>query len=113
MNKNWLIIYIAAFFEVCWVSGLKYSTTLTAWGGTVLAIMISFYLLIKATSQLPITTAYAVFTGLGAAGTVISEILFFGTELNWLKIGLCAILITGVVGLKLVTTDGQTKREGV
>ncbi|WP_226669372.1 DMT family transporter [Metabacillus litoralis] len=111
MNKNWVLIYIAAIFEVCWVSGLKYSTTFTAWIATILAIMISFYLLIKATSLLPITTAYAVFTGLGAAGTVIAEILFFGTELNVIKIGLCAILISGVIGLKMVTSDH--KEEGI
>ena len=105
MNKKWLIIYVAALFEVSWVTGLKYADGALAWSGTVAAIIVSFYLLIKASSILPISTVYAVFTGLGAAGTVLVEILLFSSTFSWTKILLCAVLISGVIGLKLVTGE--------
>jgi paired small multidrug resistance pump len=113
MNKNWLNVYIAAIFEVSWVTGLKHAEHGLEWAGTVLAIVISFYLLIRATNTLPISTVYAVFTGLGAAGTVLVEILFFSTSINWLKIGLCAVLISGVIGLKMVTGERDGIKEEV
>ena len=65
-----------SFFEVIWVIGLKHANTFLTWTGTIIAIIISFYLLIMAGKKLPVGTAYAVFVGLGTAGTVISEILF-------------------------------------
>jgi len=105
MNKYWFLVYISTFFEVSWVTGLKHATTGLEWAGTVICILVSFYLLITATKKLPISTVYAVFTGLGAAGTVIVELVLFSNEVNWLKLILCAVLITGVVGLKMVTTE--------
>ncbi|QGQ47919.1 DMT family transporter [Metabacillus sediminilitoris] len=113
MNKHWVIVYFAAIFEVSWVTGLKHAGSSFEWAGTILAIMISFYLLIKATNHLPISTVYAVFTGLGAAGTVLVEILFFSTSISLLKIGLCTLLISGVIGLKLVTNDRNTSKREV
>jgi paired small multidrug resistance pump len=110
MNKNWVTVYVAAIFEVSWVTGLKHAENSLAWIGTVIAIMISFYLLIKATNSLPISTVYAVFTGLGAAGTVLIEIIFFSHSFSWLKIGLCAVLISGVIGLKLATGEHETSK---
>lgn len=111
MNKSWFFIYIAIVFEVSWVTGLKYATSPLEWSVTAISIVISFYLLISATKHLPISTVYAVFTGLGASGTVIIEILFFSNEINWLKIGLCSILIAGVVGLKMVTGSHESPSE--
>lgn len=108
MSKNWFLVYFAVIFEVSWVTGLKHANSTLAWIMTILSILISFYLLIYATKRLPISTVYAVFTGLGATGTVIIELLFFSHEINWVKVGLCAILIAGVVGLKMVTDDHQT-----
>lgn len=110
MNKKWLFVYIAAIFEVSWVTGLKHADDALTWAGTILAIVISFYLLIKATNLLPVSTVYAVFTGLGAAGTVLVEIIFFSTPFSWMKIGLCAVLITGVVGLKVVTGEPEDQK---
>lgn len=105
MNKYWFIVYISTFFEVSWVTGLKHASTALEWIGTVVCIFVSFYLLITATKKLPISTVYAVFTGLGAAGTVLTELILFSNEVNWLKLVLCTILIIGVVGLKMVTTE--------
>ncbi|MGM7723990.1 DMT family transporter [Metabacillus sp. Hm71] len=111
MNKKWLLVYIAGFFEVSWVAGLKHAQDPLAWIGTFSAIIISFYLLIKATNSLPVSTVYAVFTGLGAAGTVLAEIIFFDYPFNWVKIALCTVLISGVIGLKVVTSEHEVQEK--
>ncbi|MCG7342645.1 multidrug efflux SMR transporter [Sporosarcina sp. ACRSL] len=105
MNKDWLKVIIAAFFEVFWVIGLKHANDFWTWTGTAIAIYISFYLMIMAGRKLPVGTVYAVFVGLGTAGTVFSEILFFGEPFKPEKILLIMLLLAGVIGLKLVTTD--------
>jgi paired small multidrug resistance pump len=110
MNKNWIIVFFAAFFEVFWVVGLKHANSLLEWTGTVISIVISFYVLIIAGRKLPVGTVYAVFVGLGTAGTVLSEMLFFGEPLKIGKIVLISVLLIGVIGLKLVTDD--TVEEG-
>lgn len=105
MNKEWMKVFIAAFFEVFWVIGLKHADDIWTWTGTAIAIAISFYLMIMAGKTLPVGTVYAVFVGLGTAGTVIADIMFFGDVFNAGKIGLIVLLLAGVVGLKLVTKD--------
>ncbi|MDF0728122.1 multidrug efflux SMR transporter [Cytobacillus sp. S13-E01] len=107
MNGNWLKVFLAAFFEVFWVIGLKHSETIWAWSGTVISIAISFYVLIMAGRKLPVGTVYAVFVGLGTAGTVIAEIAFFGEPFKMEKVLLVGLLLVGVVGLKLVTKDDE------
>ncbi|WP_232697149.1 DMT family transporter [Brevibacillus daliensis] len=108
MNKNWLYVLIAGLLEIYWVSGIKHSVTWYEWAGTLIAIMISFYVLIQATKKLPIGTVYAVFTGIGTAGTVLTEILLFGEPVVVAKIALVALLLTGVIGLKLITKEEDT-----
>jgi len=105
MNKNWMKVLIAAFIEVFWVIGLAHSNDFWTWTGTLIAIIVSSYLMITAGQVLPAGTVYAVFVGLGTAGTVISEIFFFGEPFKWGKILLILLLLTGVIGLKLVTDD--------
>lgn len=105
MNKDWVKVFIAAFFEVFWVIGLKQAYDFWTWTGTAIAILISFYLMIMAGRKLPVGTVYAVFVGLGTAGTVFSEILFFGEPFKVEKILLIFVLLLGVIGLKLVTKD--------
>ena len=100
-------VFIAAFFEVFWVIGLKHADDVWTWIGTAVAIAVSFYLMIMAGKTLPVGTVYAVFVGLGTAGTVIADILFFGQDFNIAKIGLIALLLIGVVGLKLVTKEQE------
>jgi paired small multidrug resistance pump len=107
MNKEWMKVFIAAFFEVFWVIGLKHADDVWAWIGTTVAIVVSFYLMIMAGKTLPVGTVYAVFVGLGTAGTVMSDILFFGQDFNIAKIGLILLLLIGVVGLKLVTKEQE------
>lgn len=111
MNTNWVKVVLAAFFEVFWVIGLKHADDFWTWTGTVIAIIVSFYLMIMAGKKLPVGTVYAVFVGLGTAGTVFSDIVFFGEPLKIAKVILILVLLGGVIGLKLVTKD--IDKEGV
>ncbi|WP_227394649.1 DMT family transporter [Jeotgalibacillus aurantiacus] len=106
---TWIKVLIAAVFEVCWVIGLKYAEGLWEWSGTLLAIAISFYLLINASKDLPVGTVYAVFVGLGTAGTVVVDILLFNEPFQWLKVGLIGVLLIGVIGLKLVSDSHESE----
>ena len=105
MNKTWLQVVVAAFFEVGWVIGLKHATSTLEWILTVIAIIVSFYTLIAASSKLPVGTVYAVFVGLGTAGTVIADIVLFDEPVKVLKLALIGVLLVGVIGLKLVSHD--------
>lgn len=109
MNKNWIKVLIAAFLEIIWVIGLTQAYDFWTWTWTIIAIIVSNYLMITAAQVLPAGTVYAIFVGLGTAGTVISEILFFGEPFHWGKIILILILLAGVIGLKLVTDDNIEK----
>lgn len=109
MSTNWIKVFIAAFFEVFWVIGLKHADDFWTWTGTVISIIISFYLMIMAGRKLPVGTVYAVFVGMGTAGTVFSEIIFFGESFKLSKTLLILLLLSGVVGLKLVTDDKAEK----
>ncbi len=111
MDTNWIKVFIAAFFEVLWVIGLNHANDFWTWGGTVISIIISFYLMIIAGRKFPVGTVYAVFVGLGTAGTVFSDILFFGEPFKVGKLLLIVILLAGVIGLKLVTTDKAQEGE--
>ncbi|WNS46963.1 multidrug efflux SMR transporter [Paenibacillus sp. MMS20-IR301] len=93
----------AACFEVVWVIGLKHASVPWEWAVTAVAILVSFYALIRASGRLPVGTVYAVFVGLGTAGTVLTGGVLFGEPLRPLKLILIAVLLAGVVGLKLAT----------
>jgi paired small multidrug resistance pump len=116
MNKTWAMVIFAALFEVMWVAGLKYADSVLTWALTVIAIVISFGVLIYSAKKLPTSTVYAIFVGLGTAGTVISEMLFFGEPFKLSKLVLIGVLLAAIIGMKMVTPDhgeGDTaKREG-
>ncbi|WP_110932845.1 DMT family transporter [Paenibacillus bouchesdurhonensis] len=105
MNKTWLSVIIAAVFEVGWVIGLKHASGIFEWGATVIAIIVSFTLMIGASRFLPVGTVYAVFVGLGTAGTVLAEIIIFGAPVQMEKMLLIAVLLLGVIGLKMLSKD--------
>lgn len=91
--------------------GLKHADDPLTWAGTIIVIALSFALLIRVISlKVPVGTAYAVFKGLGTTGTVLEEMLFFGEKFSIVKILLIALLLTGEIGLKMVTTDAKPKR---
>lgn len=105
MNKTWLSVIIASVFEVGWVIGLKHGNGILEWGATVIAILVSFTLMIRASRFLPVGTVYAVFVGLGTAGTVFAEIILFGAPIQIEKMMLIAVLLLGVIGLKILSKE--------
>ena len=107
MDKRWLQVFIAAIFEVGWVVGLKHASTSIEWALTIIALVVSFYLMINASSKLPVGTVYAIFVGLGTVGTVVTDILFFNQPIIWTKMLLIAMLLVGVVGLKMLTAEDE------
>ncbi|MGG1555323.1 DMT family transporter [Paenibacillus ferrarius] len=109
MNRNWMFIFIGAIFEVAWVSGLKHADSVLTWVVTVIAMYVSFHLVIIASTRLPVGTVYAVFTGLGTAGTVLVEMLVFGEPFSLLKMLLIALLLSGVFGLKVLSKEKSPK----
>ncbi len=106
---NWLLLIIAGLFEVCFAFCLgkaKFSTgsTSTYWLlGFLISLTISMALLYKATQTLPIGTAYAVWTGIGAAGTALLGILVFKEPAHFWRIFFLTTLIMSLVGLKFVS----------
>ena len=103
---NWFILIIAGLFEIAWAIGLKYTegfTRLWPTVGTVLAMGISVGLLGIAMKSLPVGTAYAVWVGVGAVGTAILGIVLFGESANAGRIFSLALILAGIVGLKLAT----------
>ena len=108
MAKYWIGILVAACFEVGWVIGLKHAATPLEWGVTVICIIVSFTVLIKASNHLPVGTVYAVFVGLGTAGTVVTDIVLFGQAASVTKLVLIAILLIGVIGLKVVSGEEKS-----
>ncbi|HJW47452.1 MAG TPA: quaternary ammonium compound efflux SMR transporter SugE [Lysobacter sp.] len=102
----WIILVLAGLFEIGWAIGLKYTEGFTRlWPsvGTIVAMAISLGLLGIAMKSLPVGTAYAVWVGVGAVGTVILGIVLFDEPLNALRVGSVALIVAGLVGLKLAT----------
>jgi quaternary ammonium compound-resistance protein SugE len=100
----WLVLVIAALFEISWAIGLKYSQGFTrpvASVVTIIGLVMSVVLLAAAARTLPIGTAYAVWTGIGAAGTAILGLWLFGEPATPARLVCIALIILGVVGLKI------------
>lgn len=112
MNRHWILVIIAGLIEILWAIGLKYANNWVSWIGVAILIFLSFVVLLRALEKVPVATAYAVFTGIGTAGTVLVEMIFFGEAFSWNKIFFILLLLAGVVGLKLVTAESSEK-EGV
>jgi len=110
----WFYVVLAAIVEVFWVIGLKYSDSLLEWSGTIVAIIFSFYFIIKACETLPAGTVYAVFTGSGAAAIALLDFTIFDSEFAISKVLLIGLIIFGVVGIKMTTVDQEdsTDRSG-
>ncbi|MCD8193433.1 MAG: multidrug efflux SMR transporter [Tannerellaceae bacterium] len=112
----WIYLLLAGLSEIVWAYGLKLSDGFgePVWSLiTVFFMIVSFVLFAKAMKGIPIGTAYAVFTGLGAAGTALTGIFFLGEEVNLVKIISLLVLIGGIVGLKLISTSSEGKEEQV
>lgn len=102
----WFLLAIAGLFEVAWAIGLKYTEGFTRlWPsvGTVAAMALSVVLLGLAMRTLPVGTAYAVWTGIGAVGTVILGIVLFAEPATAARLACVGLIVAGILGLKLTS----------
>jgi len=105
---NWVILIIAGVFEVIWAIGLKYTEGFTRlWPSvvTISAMAASLLLLSIAMRTLPVGTAYAVWVGIGAVGAATFGILMLGEPANMARIFSIALILVGVIGLKVTSPD--------
>ncbi|MFX4241452.1 quaternary ammonium compound efflux SMR transporter SugE [Aliarcobacter butzleri] len=103
---SWGILVLAGIFEIFWAVGLKYAdgfTKLIPSLFTIIAMLVSFWLLSLSLKTLPLGTAYAVWVGIGTIGTVIAGIMLFGDSINIIRIISIAFIILGIIGLKITT----------
>ncbi len=102
----WVILFIAGLFEIGWAVGLKYTEGFTRLGPTVftaISLTASMGLLGLAVRSLPLGTAYAVWTGIGAAGTVILGIVLFKEPATVARLVCVGLILSGILGLKLLS----------
>ncbi len=102
----WLYITVAGLFECAWAVGLKYTEGFTKPLPsllTAIAMAASLWLLALAMKTIPVGTAYAVWTGIGAVGVAIIGMLLLGESRDMLRVACLLLIVAGIVGLKLVT----------
>lgn len=102
----WVILVLAGLFEVGWAIGLKYTEGFTRFWPTVWTIAtmaVSVGLLGVAMKDLPVGTAYSIWVGVGSVGTVILGIILFGEPVNVTRVLSIALIVAGIIGLKLAT----------
>lgn len=107
----WICVFFAGIIEVFWPLGLKYADGTLDWTATVIGIVVSFYLLLKAYEVLPAGTVYTVFTGMGTSGLFLVDVLIIGTPVKWQTVLFFSFIVLGVIGLKLVTEDPAAESE--
>lgn len=103
---KWLVLVIAGIFEVWWAVGLKYSegfTKLVPSVLTIIGMIASFYFLSLALKELPLGTAYAIWTGIGTIGTVILGVFLFKEPIDFVRLVCIGFIVAGIIGLKLVS----------
>jgi quaternary ammonium compound-resistance protein SugE len=106
----WVVLFFAGLCEIGWAVGLKYTEGFSRlWPSvaTGVAMLASVVLLGWSLKTLPLGTAYAVWTGIGAVGTAILGMLLFGESREAARLACIALIVAGIVGLKLVTPDGS------
>ncbi len=102
----WLLLLLAGFCEIGWAITLKYTHGFTRFWPSVGVFgggVVSVYLLGLATKEIPIGTAYAIWTGIGAVGTALLGIVLFGEPRTAIRLGCIALIVAGIIGLRLVS----------
>ena len=104
----WIYLAVAGLFECGWAIGIKYTegfTRVTPSVLTILSMIISFWLLSAAMKDIPVGTAYAVWTGIGAVGVAVLGMVFFDESRDILRIICLLLIVSGIAGLKLVSSS--------
>jgi quaternary ammonium compound-resistance protein SugE len=107
----WTLLVVAGLLEVVWALGFKYvgdDAHFLLKAGVFVAVILSFVLLIAALRELPAGTAYAVWTGIGATGVAILGMIFFREPVTLARIAFIALIVVGIVGLRLSSGGTQT-----
>lgn len=102
----WLILFLAGLLETAWAIGLKYTDGFSRlWPSviTLVTMALSFFLLAQAMKSLPVGTAYAIWTGIGAVGAVIMGIILFNEPATLPRLFCLGLIVSGIIGLKLVS----------
>jgi len=105
LNLNWIYLLIAGFFEIFWAVGLKFSQGFSKFLPsilTVIGMLASFYFLSLALKKLPLSIAYAIWTGIGTVGTVLFGVIYFGESISIAKIICVVMIIFGIIGLRIL-----------
>jgi len=100
----WIVLFVAGLFEIAWAIGLKYTEGFSKlWPSvfTIICMIISMGLLAYAVKHLPIGTAYAIWTGIGAVGTAILGIILFNESKELIRVFFIFLIVVGIVGLKV------------
>jgi quaternary ammonium compound-resistance protein SugE len=103
---SWIHLFIAGLFEIVWAIGLKYTQGFTRplpTAITVAGMIVSFYFLSLATKVLPIGTAYAVWTGIGAVGAIVLGIILFKEPIDLWRVIFMLFIVVGIIGLRVVS----------
>jgi len=107
----WVVLFVAGLFEVGWYNGLKYTegfTRLWPTVGTLISVVVSMGLLGVALRTLPVGTGYAVWTGIGTVGTAVLGIILFREPATVARLFCIALIVAGIVGLKLVSASSAS-----
>jgi quaternary ammonium compound-resistance protein SugE len=104
----WVALLLAGLMEIVWALGLKYSDGFSRFWpsvGTALAVPLSFLFLAWSLKSVPFGTAYAVWTGIGAAGAVVIGMVLFEERADVMRVGCLILIIAGMIGLKLTASE--------
>ncbi|WP_045520142.1 DMT family transporter [Neobacillus niacini] len=105
-TRAWLYVILAGILEVVWASGFKYEEVPSL--VVLIAILLSFDLIVRAAKVIPVGTVYAVFAGMGTIGTVIVEMVFENGSVSPLRIALILLLLVCIIGLKLTSKESES-----
>ncbi|MBI3895540.1 MAG: quaternary ammonium compound efflux SMR transporter SugE [Acidobacteria bacterium] len=104
----WIYLFLAGVMEIAWTVGLKYAQGFTRLGPSLFtagAIAMSMFLLAQSLRVLPIGTAYAIWTGIGAVGAALWGIVFFDEPRHWTRLACIALIVLGIAGLRLTSLE--------
>ncbi len=114
MNKAWIYVILTSIFELFWIFGFNVANTWWHWLIIIPVIFIDFMFLSKACETLPTGTVYAIFAAAGTVGTALMDIFIFGGDLSFSKGFFMAVIVTGVIALKLADNNvNNTSEKGV